>query len=1025
MSHELRKTVTIVFVDVIESTRLAEDLDPESLRRVMVRYFETVSDVLGRHGGRVEKFIGDAVMAVFGVPTVHEDDALRAIRAAAEVREELENLNRELERERGVRIQVRTGVNSGEVFVGAGAVEHSFVTGDAVNVAARLQQAARPGEILIGDATRRLARDAVVVEEMDSFTVRGKEDPVVAWRLINVVEGAPSFTRRLDAPLVGRSRELGHLRLAFERAVEERTNYLFTILGPAGIGKSRLAAELVRMLSKQARIVSGRCLAYGKGITYWPLREIVQDLTRDQPGATIGALLKDEADGDAIAARVSGAIGRSEVRGTAEETFWAVRRLFEALARERPLIVVFEDIHWAEPTLLDLIDHVAEWSRGAPILLLCLARPELLDNRPNWGGGKLNSASLMLDALTQGEANDLIRHLVGEGGFVGEREVTPELRREITEKGDGNPLFVEQMLALLAERPETASLEIPPTIQMLLAARLDGLPDDERMVIERAAVAGTRFWQGAIVDLVPPERRESVPKVFQLLVRKELIRPDPTVIPGEEGYRFRHILIRDAAYVAIPKKVRAELHERFATFIETSASARVTEIEEIIGYHFEQAFAYRAELAPVDDRAADLAARAAHRLAAAGRRALARGDVSAAANLLSRTAALLPPNAPERIQLLPTLGGALVVAGELERAEAVLVEAIAAGAAAGDRRVELHARLEHAFLRALTEPDVSVEQLRRVAEEAIPELEAAGDELGLAKAWRRIADVHWMSSRWREQERALERALPYAERAGDARETGSILMRLAMALYWGPTPAPEAIVRAEQMLERARGNPAVESSFLVSLAGLQAMSDRFEEARDLLARGEMIAKELGFKLWFAGFSLVSGDVELLAGDPAAGERRLRQGYDVLKKMGERGVLSAVASRLARTIYAQGRYDEAELLAKTSEQLAGRGDIAARIESRSIRAKILAQRGRFEEAETLARQALELAERTDDIGSEATAIRDLVEVIDLAGKTEDVVPLMGRARDLFAQKGNVVAARAAKEVLARVQAASKS
>jgi class 3 adenylate cyclase/tetratricopeptide (TPR) repeat protein len=1023
VARELRKTVTVVFVDVTDSTQLGTGVDPEWLRGVMLRYFETASDVLRRHGGTVEKFIGDAVMAVFGVPTVHEDDALRAVRAAAELQEEIERLNTELERERGVRLQIRTGVNSGEVVAAATTGEHGLVTGDAVNVAARLQQAAGPGEILIGDATQRLARDAMVVEQVESLVVRGKQDPVDAWRLLNVVEGAPGFARRFDAPLVGRSREFAQLRLAFERVVEERTNYLFTILGPAGIGKSRLSAELVKTLSGAARVVSGRCLAYGEGITYWPLREIVQDLTRDHPQAGITALLEGEADRDAIVARVSGAIGRSEVRGTAEETFWAVRRLFEALARERPLLVVFEDIHWAEPTFLDLIDHVAEWSRDAPILLLCLARPDLLERRPNWAGGKLNSASLMLDSLTDDEADTLIDQLVGDDGLLGARDLTPELRKQITDKGGGNPLFVEQMVALLAQSPDITRVEVPPTIQTLLAARLDGLTDAERAVIERAAVVGTRFWRGAVLDLLTPGQREGVPNILQTLVRKELIRLDPTEIAGEQGYRFRHILIRDAAYAAIAKRVRADLHERFASFIEATARGWLTEVEEIVGYHLEQAVEHRAQLASIDDHAAELAARAARHLAAAGGRALARGDVSAAANLLSRTAALLPPNSPERTQLLPALGGALVVAGELAEAEAVLSEAIAAGAAAGDRRVELHARLEHAFLSALTDPDASVEQLRRVAEDALPELEAMGDDLGVAKAWRRVADVHWMTSRWRDQERALERALVHAERAGDARETESILMRLAMALYWGPTPAPEAIERAEQALVRAQGNPAVESTFLVSLAGLKAMSDRFEEARALLERGEAIAEELGFKLWFAGFSLVSGDMELLAGDPAAGERRLRRGYEVLKKVGERGVLSAVTSRLARTVYAQGRYDEAERLAKASEQLGGRGDIAARIESRSICGKVLARRGAFKEAEDLAREAVELAKRTDDIGSQATAIYDLAEVLELAGKNEDVALLVQRARDLFKQKGNAVAARASDDFLARVHAPS--
>jgi class 3 adenylate cyclase/tetratricopeptide (TPR) repeat protein len=1009
MSRGNRKTVTVIFVDVAESTRLGGALDPEPLRGLMIRYFETVADALRRHGGTVEKFIGDAVMAVFGVPVVHEDDALRAVRAAVEARDAISELNEELERERGFRIEISTGVNTGEVFAGDGADAYTLVTGDAVNVAARLQQAAGRNEILIGDATRRLVRDAVLAEPVEPLSLRGKKELVVAWRLTDVLDAASGFSRRFESPLIGRSRELAQLRLAFDRVVEERTNSLFTILGPAGIGKSRLVAELSTTLSDEAKIIAGRCLPYGEGITFWPLREIVQDLTRDAPGAPVSTLLTGDPDSEVIATRIEGAIGRSEVHGPAEEVFWAVRKLFEALARKRPLVVVFEDIHWAEPTFLDLIDHVAEWSRDAPILLLCLARPELLEIRSNWSGGKLNSASLILGALTDAEADALIDSLPHES------ELTPGMRRQIAAKAEGNPLFVEQMLALLAEKPRSDTvIEVPPTIQMLLAARLDRLDDMERMVIERAAVVGTRFWPSAVADLVPAEFRETTPSLLLLLVRKELIGPDRPIVAGEDGYRFRHVLIRDAAYRAIAKELRGDLHERFANLIETTASGRLLEVEEILGYHLEQAFQYRAELASVDDETAQLAARAAQHLAAAGRRALARGDVSAAANLLSRTAALVPPNAPERIELLPALGGALLLAGDLERAEGVLVEAIAAGTAAGDRRVELHARLEQVFLRALTKPEVGVQHLQQVADDAIPELEALGDDLGLAKAWRRIADVHWMRSRWREQERALERALRHAEQAGDAREVGGIRMRLAMALYWGPTPAPEAIARAERTLVHARGNPAVESAFLTSLAGLHAMSDRFDEARTLFVRGEELAEELGFKLWFGGFSLVFADVELLAGDPEAAERKLRRGYRLLDSVGERRVLSVVASRLAETVYLQHRYDEAEQLTNISEQLAGSGDIASHIERRSVRAKVVAKRGEFELAERLAREAVELADETDDIGRQALVRVDLAEVLRGAGKTDDTISLVERARELFEQKGNVVAARAAGE-----------
>ena len=1014
MSRGIRKTVTVIFVDVADSTQLGSELDPEPARRLMLRYFETVGDALRRHGGTVEKFIGDAVMAVFGVPVVHEDDALRAVRAAVEAREAISELNEELERERGVRIAINIGVNTGEVFAGEGGNPYTLVTGDAVNVAARLQHTAGRNEILIGDATYRLVRDAALVEPLEPLSLRGKQELVAAWRLTDVLDASSGFARRFESPLIGRSRELEQLRLAFGRVVEERRNSLLTILGPAGIGKSRLVAELTATLADEAKIIAGRCLPYGEGITFWPLREIVQDLAGDDPGTPLGSLLRSDPDAEVIANRIDGAIGRSEVQGPAEEVFWAVRRLFEALARERPLVVVFEDIHWAEPTLLDLIDHVAEWSRDAPILLLCLARPELLEIRPNWRAGQLNSVSLILGALTDAEADALIDNLPHE------RELTQDLRRQIAAKAEGNPLFVEQMLALLAEKPGSDSvLEVPATIQTLLAARLDRLDDIERMVIERAAVVGTRFWPGAVGDLVPTEFRDGLPSLLLGLVRKELIRPDRPVVTGEDGYRFRHALIRDAAYHAIAKELRADLHERFADLIETTASDRLLELEEILGYHLEQAFQNRVELRGVNDAAAELAARAAKHLAAAGRRALARGDVSAAANLLGRTAALVPPDAPERIELLPALGSALVFAGDLEQAEGVLVEAIAAGAAAGDRQVELHARLEQAFLHALTKPEAGVQRLQQVADEAIPQLDALGDDLGLAKAWRRLADVHWMRNRWGEQERALERALTHAERAGDAREVGGIRMRLAMALYWGPTPAPEAIARAERTLEHARGNPAVESTFLVSLAGLHAMSDCFDEARSLLVRGEALAEELGFKLWFAGFSLVSADVELLAGDPVTAEWKLRRGYRILDGAGERRVLSTVASRLAETVYLQHRYDEAEQLTNISEQLAGSGDIASHIERRSVRAKVVAKRGEFELAERLAREAVRLADETDDIGRQAMARVDLAEVLRSAGRSDDTISLVDHARGLFEQKGNVVAARATGELLGGV------
>jgi tetratricopeptide (TPR) repeat protein len=759
-------------------------------------------------------------------------------------------------------------------------------------------------------------------------------------------------------------------------------------------------------------VLTGRCLPYGDGITFWPLFEMVHELigeSKDPVPAILQFLAEDEV-ADRVAERIAAALGRSGPAASTEETFWAVRKLFEALGRERPLDVVLENIHWGEPTLLDLIDHVADWSRDAPLFLLCLARPDLLERRSGWGGGKLNATSILLGPLSEQESKALMDHLTGGA------ELSPTARGRIAEAADGNPLFVEQMLAMLEENGRTGEeLDVPPTIQALLAARLDRLSGEERGVLERASVIGKRFWVGAVADLLQAEARPAVDGTLQLLLRKELIRPDHSVMPGEKGYRFRHQLIRDAAYAGMPKGVRADLHERFVRWVEGRAGERLVEVEEILGYHLEQAFRYRRELGPVDERSRGLATQAAERLSAAGRRALARGDASAAANLLGRAAALVPAETVGREELLVELGAALVVAGEFAEAEAVLTEAAAAASAVGSRRLELHALLERGFLRALTDPAVGGAELRRVLDQAVPEFEGLGDELGLAKSWRRIADVHWLTNQWNEQERALERALAHAERAGDAREAAGILMRLPMAIYYGPTPAPEAVSRAEGVLDRAEGVPIVQSTALVCLAGLHAMSGDFGEARDLLRRGRAIAEELGLRVWLAGFSLVASDIEMLADDPAAAESELRRGYAVLEGIGERGLLSRVAAALSRALHDQGRFDEAERFTVVSEGL-GSADVASQISGRAVRARILARRGELRQAEALAREAVGLAEATDDVNREGRVLVDLSEVLKIGGRAAEARLPLERALRLFEQKGNSVSAAKARDLL---------
>jgi len=537
----VRKLVTVVFTDVTGFTALVERLDAERVRRVMFRYFEEMRAIVERHNGTVEKYLGDAVMAVFGIPQVHEDDALRGLRAAAEMRDTLELLNEELEREWGVRIQARTGVNTGEVATSSG--EEMTVLGDVVNVAARLQQYAAPQEVLLGEATHRLAKDAIVVEEMEPLELKGKGKPVRAFRLLSVTTGH-ARSRRFPARMVGRDSECESLRVAFEKAVADRACVGRTVLGSAGIGKSTLADEFLRTVADRATILQGRCLSYGEGVTLWPVREVVWQaagiLDEDTPervAVKLAALLDDEADTALIVNRLSQVLGTVAPTTTAVlgETFWAVRKVVELLARRRPVVIVFDDIHWAAPTLLDLIQHMLEWCRDAPVLIMCLSRPELLEQRPSWGTDLPNASVMRLAPLSPEESDEVIGNILG---MSVERAHVPA---HINDVADGNPLFIEEILSMLIEEGVLrrqgeawvagrglAEFVVPPTLQALLAARLDRLAAPDRQVIEVASVMGQRFYRSGLLALVPKEYRSQVDTSLQTLTEKELIRPAVT-----------------------------------------------------------------------------------------------------------------------------------------------------------------------------------------------------------------------------------------------------------------------------------------------------------------------------------------------------------------------------------------------------------------------------------------------------------------------------------------------------------------
>ncbi|MCI0632808.1 MAG: AAA family ATPase [Actinobacteria bacterium] len=1020
---EVRKTVTIVFCDVTGSTELGEHLDPESLRKVMGRYFEAMRTALERHGGSVEKFIGDAVMAVFGIPRLHEDDAIRAVRAAADMLATLEDLNGELERDHGVRLACRIGVNTGEVLVGADASDFGRVTGDAVNTAARLETAADPGDILIGGGTYLLVRDAIVAEPVEPLTLKGKAEPVSAHRLIEVASTAGQLPRALRSAMVGRDRELEDLTRAFGRVAEDRSCLLFTVFGVAGEGKTRLVEEFLAEIGGSATVIAGRCLSYGEGITYWPVAEAVRaalGVRAFDPPDLVGARLREVVSGDehgaAISGRLAEILGVGEGAGTAEETPWAIRRFLEISAAEGPLVALWEDIHWAEPAFLDVVDHIVDWSRDAPILLVCTARLEFLDSRSDWGGGKFNATSLLLQPLDPKASARLIANLLGGSGLPSDAS------ERIAEAAGGNPLFVEQMLSMLIDdgllvrqdgawvpASDLSSMTVPPSVAALLAARLDRLSEDERRAIEAASVVGKVFYPGAVRDLLPEPIRDDAVDLIRSLVRKELVRPDRSFVPGEDAFRFRHILIRDAAYQAIPKERRAGLHEGFAAWIDRVGGDRAEEQEEIVGYHLEQAFHYREALGPLDDEARELGNRASARLAAAGRRALARHDLSAVANLLGRAESLLEPSDPDRLSLLPDLGLALWEGGRLDEGTAVITELRARAGELGDPRIRAHASVAHWYLNV--ELGRMADRSRSDAHDAIRVFEGAGDEGGLARAWQLVGSVEWDLGNAGDQLEALERALDHARRGDAAFETAEVLLSITAALVRGPTPALAGIARAEDIVREFHGNRVVEAYMSHALAHLRARLGEFDGAREDTDRYRGFLYDTGQVLGYWRSAEVRFDVEMLACDVEVAAAVAEEAYAELVERADRWAY--LCAFLAQARYALGLSEEA---VEVAEIAASSAVAVERALGLGVLAKVRAREGDAVKAKELIDEAVTIVERTDFLFDRGTVQLDLAEVMRQLGRQEEARAALGRALAMFERKGDLISASRTRALL---------
>jgi class 3 adenylate cyclase/tetratricopeptide (TPR) repeat protein len=941
-----RKVVTVLFCDVVGSTELGESVDPEALQGLLARYFERMKGIVESHGGSVEKFIGDAVMAVFGVPVTHEDDAVRACRAAVEMREALPELG----------IRGRIGVNTGEVITGT---EERLATGDAVNVAARFEQAAEPGEVLIGAATLRLVGAAVEVGQERLLELKGKSEPVAAYPLLGVHEaGERSHAWRF----VGRERELEQLSDAWDGALAGSRCELVTVVGDAGVGKSRLVGKAVAEV--EARVVRGRCLPYGEGITYWPVVEVVKQLAAlpSDPVAT---------------AAIRSLLGESEVGTSGDEIAWAFRKLLEEQA---PLVVVFDDIQWGDEAFLNLVESTALLSAGAPLLLLCMARPELVEKRPTW------PATLRLEPLPPEQAEALIGDTV-----------SGEMRERIAHAAGGNPLFISEMLAMAAGNEE---VEVPPTLKALLAARLDQLEDAERTVLERGSVEGEIFHRGSVQALAPEETQ--VTTRLAALVRRQLVRPDRARIAGDDGYRFRHLLIRDAAYDALPKATRADLHRRFAEWLEEHGESLV-ELDEVVGYHLEQAARYFGELGRPEP---EVAIAAGVRLGAAGRRSHWRGD-PAAKSLLERSLELMRPYRLD-IHLELALSDILMgseVAGAIAMAEA------AAGRASteGNQAAASLARTAVASKR-MGGAQTTSDDLERLGREALSLLEAAGDDDGLAYVWNALGQVANMRCRFDDWARAGELATLHARRAGQVVAGASLF---AQPLALGSRPAAEALAQ----LDAASSDPPHPLELLVR-GGMLAMLDRLDEAWEIALSAAERSREFGTS-WAETYLDVIADI---AGDHEARELYLRRTCESLEASGRTTQLSTYAPRLGRALCALGRYEEAEQLARKGRELGLAEDVLTQFEWRRVQALVCSARGEHAEAEQLVREAVQFAFETDSPLFRGHSLFDLAEVLENAGRRDEAIVALGQALDCYERKPIIPLSRRVRERLAALQTA---
>lgn len=991
---QTRKVVTVLFADLAGSTSFQETLDPESVRRMMDRFNQVLRAAVDAHAGTFVKFTGDGLMAAFGVPIVAEDDAWRAVQTAAAMQAAFRDLGW------GGDVSLRVGINTGEVIV---AQWDADVVGDVVNVAARLETAAGDGGVLVGEETWRLTRHLADFQPQAPLVVRGRAEPVVAYRLIGLPpaggDGGDEARAGSVAPVgafVGRRAELAQLSAVFEEAARERAVRLAAVVGSPGLGKSRLAAELVSTLAARATVLEARFSSTATS-TFGPVVDALR------------AAVDADGLGDLVAA-------------SPEEAFLAVRRSLEGLGSERPVVLVLEDLHWAEPLVLDLVEHLVEWTQGAALFILALARPELRQARPALVDTATHARMVsVLTGLDPASTERLACDLLDTD------ELPAPLVARILTASEGNPLFVRELVRMLVEdgvlrregvgwKPtvDVEAINVPPSIQSLLAVRVERLLDDERAALESASVVGREFSRGAVAELLPPGQRDGLGPALERLRQKEMVEPAGGYWIDEPVFRFHHVLLRDAAYRRLLKEVRADRHERLARWLAPQAGA-VADHDEVLGYHLEQAHRYRVELGLFDDHTVAVGHEAAARLSSAGRRALDRDDLPAAATLLRRALGRLSGDDPERPALLIDLCEALIATGQL--ADGALAVAELRQLAGGSARLGAWADCFEGQLATVTAPERLPETADAV-ERAAGLLAKLGDAAGAAKGH----DVHAAAlsrlGRVADCELALDRALAAAREAGDGRRATAVLAGTPLAALWGPSTVARASGRCLDVVRVLRitsGATTVEATSLRCQAVLEALRGRTDAARRMLAGARKSLEELGHRHGLLSTEMFAGLVELLADAPAAAETLLRAAHAGFRDLGVDADAGQAAALLARAVLAQGRADEAEALTVDSERLGG-ADLKTAIAWRAVRAEAMARRGDIDGALELAQAAVAVAAPTDALVDQADTHLAMATVLALAQRTADSEAEAAQAAELYERKGATVLARRAQALL---------